>query len=272
MTTTVGPARTALVTGAGRGIGRHLALGLAEAGFAVGLVGRTLDTLEETAEACRRHGVPATAAVADVVEAGDVHTAMDAIHADLGSIDLLVNNAGAIEALEVPFADDDVEDVWRVIEVNIRGPLLVTQAVLPRMLEAGGGRIVGLSSGAAYRRSPAHTGYGIGKGGLARLTVMLDAQYRDHGLRTFDLSPGVVRTDMSTSMPMHEGRTAWTDPGDVVDLLAGIARGDLDALSGRFVRAGVDTVDALRAATDQILATDGRVLRVTSWGDDDPLG
>lgn len=276
MTTTppvpaVAPARTALVSGAGRGIGRHLAIGLAEAGLGVGLVGRTLDTLEDTAEACREHGVPASVAVADVTVADDVDAAVDRIFADLGSVDLLVNNAGAIENLEVPFADDDVEDVWRVVEVNIRGPLLITHAVLPQMLAAGGGRIIGLSSGAAYRRSASHTGYGISKGGLARLSTILDAQYRDRGIRTFDLSPGVVRTDMSTGMPMHHDRTEWTDPRSVVDLLAGIARGHLDAVSGRFMRAGVDTVEALSQAATHITATDARRLQVTSWGDDDPL-
>lgn len=265
------PARTALITGAGRGIGRHLAVGLAEAGVAVGLVGRTLDTLEETAQTCREHGVPASVAVADVTVPDDVEAAVREIRDDLGSVDLLVNNAAAIENLEVPFAEDDVDDVWRVIEVNLRGPLLVTHAVLPHMLAAGNGRIIGLSSGAAYRRSQAHTGYGISKGGLARLSTILDGQYRDRGIRTFDLSPGVVRTDMSTGMPMHRGRTEWTDPHAVIHLAVGIARGELDAVSGRFLRAGLDTVASVNAAADRIVAADARRLQVTSWGDDDPL-
>lgn len=267
----VAPARAALVTGAGRGIGRHLALGLAEAGIGVGLVGRTLSTLEETADACRDHGVPVSVAVADVAVAADVGAAAETVRSDLGTVGLLVNNAGAIEDREVPFAADDVDDVWRVIEVNVRGPLLVTHAVLGHMLDAGGGRIVGLSSGAAYRRSSSHTGYGIGKGGLARMTTILDAQYRARGIRTFDLSPGVVPTDMSTSMPMHDGRTDWTDPRAAVDLLVGIASGGLDTLSGRFLRAGVDTVGSLVAAAGRIVAADARRLQVTPWGDDDPL-
>jgi len=81
----------------------------------------------------------------------------------------------------------------------------------------------------------------------------------------------VVPTDMTASMPMHDNRTEWTPVQAIVDLLLGIARGELDALSGRFLRAGADTVASLQARTEQILATDARTLRLSTWGDDDPV-
>lgn len=264
--------RTAVVTGAGRGIGRGLALGLAQAGWAVALVGRTEETLVQTARSIEAEGGTAVVVPADVTDAGQVAEAARRIEDGLaaqGGPALLVNNAGVIERQEVPFLDDDVEDVWRVVEVNVRGPLLLTHALLPGMLARGGGRVVNVNSGSAFKPSPHHTGYGISKGALARLTTLLDAQYRDQGLRVFDLSPGVVETDMTQSMPMWDGKTDWTPVETVVELLLGLASGQLDALAGRFVRAGADTVASLSAHTYDVLVHDARRLTLVPYGPDD---
>nr|WP_225225191.1 SDR family NAD(P)-dependent oxidoreductase [Cellulomonas sp. JH27-2] len=266
-----------MVTGAGRGIGRGIGLGLARAGFAVALVGRTRAHLDDVAAQIRADGGLATCAAADLVDARAVADAVARAEADLAEltgadgIGLLVNNAGIIEGRETDFVDDDVEDAWRVIETNVRGPLLVTHAVLPGMLAAGGGRVLNLSSGAGYRPGPAYTGYSISKGALARLTTMLDAQYRDRGIRVLDLAPGHVRTDMTTAMPLHAGRQAWTSLDDVVELVVAFGEGTLDALSGRLVRAGTDTVDSLLAASDRITAGAARTLSLPRYGDDDPI-
>lgn len=269
--------RTALVTGAGRGIGRGLAVGLARHGFRVALLGRTREHLESAAAEVRdAGGEGAVAAVVpvDVTDAAGVRAAVarvqDALAAD-GGIGLLVNNAGVIERREVPFADDDPEDLWRVVETNVRGPVLVTHAVLPAMLARGRGRVVNINSGAAFRPSPAYTGYGVSKAALARLTTVLDAQYRDAGLRVFDLAPGVVATDMTAGMPTWEGRTEWTPVEASVDLVVGIAEGRLDALAGRFLRAGADTVASLAAHADDVVAHDARRLRLVPYGPDDTL-
>lgn len=266
--------RTALVTGAGRGIGRELALALARDGWALGLVGRTTARLESVADEARALGAPVVVATADLVDAQDVAEAVARVGAGLaphGGVGLLVNNAGVIERSELPFADDDVEDVWRVVETNVRGPLLVTHAVLPGMLARGGGRVLNVNSGSGHRALPTYTGYAISKGALARLTTQLHHQYADAGLRVLDLAPGVVATDMTGAMPVHVGRTDWTDPADVAALALAFARGELDDLSGRFVRAGVDTVESLRAATPAILDADARTLRLATWGPDDPV-
>ena len=269
--------RTALVTGAGRGIGRGIALGLARAGHAVALVGRTRAHLDAVAAQIRAEGGLATCAAADLVDATAVADAVARAEAGLADvcgaagIGLLVNNAGVIERRETDFVDDDVEDAWRVIEINVRGPLLVTHAVLPGMLAAGGGRILNLNSGAGYRPGPAYTGYSISKGALARLTTMLDAQYRDRGIRVLDLAPGHVRTDMTSAMPLHAGRRAWTSIDEVVALVTAFGDGTLDALSGRLVRAGTDTVESLLAASDRITAGTARTLSLPRYGDDDPI-
>ena len=263
--------RTALVTGAGRGIGRGLALGLAAAGYAVGLVGRTRAHLDVVADEARAHGGAVVVAAADLVDATAVADAVARVEDGLGGIGLLVNNAGVIEHGETHFVADDVEDMWRVVETNVRGPMLVTHAVLPGMLARGSGRVLNVNSGAGYSRGGAYSGYNISKGALARLTTMVDAQYRGHGIRSLDLAPGVVRTDMTAGMPTHDDRSAWTDLADVVALAVAFAGGGLDALSGRFVRAGADTAESLLCALDEIEATDARRLRVPFYGPADPL-
>ena len=260
--------RTAMVTGAGRGIGRGIALGLAHAGYAVALVGRTRANLDAVAEEI---GGPVFVAAADLIDPTEVDDAVARAEDELGGIGLLVNNAGVIERDATDFVADDVEDSWRVIEANVRGPLLVTHAVLPGMLARGSGRVVNLNSGAGHRAMTEYTGYAISKGALARFTTQLDAQYRDRGLRVIDLAPGHVETQMTTGMPMHEGRTQWTPVEAVAELVRAFGDGELDALSGRFVRAGTDTVESLKAATAQILAADARSLSLSRYGDTDPI-
>ena len=264
--------RTAVVTGAGRGIGAGLALGLASRGYDLAVLGRDPAHLDDIAQ--RIAGAAdarVTTVSVDLVDPDAVRAAARAVERSLGRVDLLVHNAGVVEHGELPFGLDDVEDTWRVIETNLRGPLLLTHALLPGMLAAGGGRIVHLNSGAGHKPSGTTTGYGISKGALARLTTMLDAQYRDRGILVFDLAPGVVRTDMTASMPVHRDRTEWTPVEDVAAMLVAIGDGRLDALVGRFVHAGLDTVEQLRETADRIVASDARRLRLSLWGEDDPL-
>lgn len=261
----------ALVTGANRGIGRELALGLTRHGWALGLLGRDLAAVEAVADECRRRGAEVAVAAADVVDRAAVEAAVGQVADALGGIDLLVNNAGVIEAVEAPFLDTDVDESWRVVEVNVRGPMLVTYAALPRLLAGEGRRVVNLNSGAGHRAMTAYTGYAVSKGALARLTTQLDAQYRGQGLRVFDVAPGHVETDMTTAMPMHAGRSEWTPPEALVDLVAAIGEGRLDALAGRYFRAGTDTVDSLTAQAQTIVAADARVLRLSPIDASDPV-
>src|SRR6478609_1948818 len=168
--------RTALVTGAGRGIGRGLALGLVRAGWDVALAGRTRAHLDAVAEEARaaRPGARVLVEAVDVVDRAAVAAAVARVEqafADLGGLGLLVNNAGVIERAEVDLVADDVEDVWRVIETNVRGPLLLAHAVLPGMLARGSGHVVNINSGSGHRPSGVYTGYGISKGALARCTT-----------------------------------------------------------------------------------------------------
>ena len=115
------------------------------------------------------------------------------------------------------------------------------------------------------------TAYHVAKTALARLTGSVAASGAGRGVYAFDLMPGVIRTDMTESMRAHDDRTEWTDPADVAALALALADGRLDAWSGRFVRAGVDTVESLQAAAARGLPADARRLILAPYGPDDPL-
>jgi NAD(P)-dependent dehydrogenase (short-subunit alcohol dehydrogenase family) len=238
----------AVVTGASRGIGDHLATALAAAGYAVERGSR---------------------AVAQVTDGAAVDRWVADIVARQGRIDLLVNNAGVIDS-EVPLLESDAEQWWQTIEVNLRGPYLMTRAVLPHMVGAGSGRIININSGAAFHNGDNATAYNVSKGALARLTSATSLNVV-HGVRAFDLAPGVVRTDMTEAMVAHRDRTEWTEPAVVAELLLALASGELDAWNGRLVRAGVDTPASLVERAAAGLADQARTLGLISWGEDDPL-
>ena len=242
-------APVAVVTGASRGIGLHIAEGLERAGYA--------------AERGSR-------AVAEVTDAAAVERWVADIADRHGRIDLVVNNAGVIYA-EVPIEESDADEWWRTMEVNVLGPYLVTRFVMPHMVRAGGGRIVNLNSGAGTRAGEVASAYNVSKTALARITGSTHLSGTAHGIRAFDLAPGVVRTDMTLSMRAHEGRTEWTSPEEVVELVLALASGDLDAWSGRMVRAGVDTPASLRERAARGLGDADRTIALRPWGDDDPL-
>jgi len=146
------------------------------------------------------------------------------------------------------------------------------------MLARGGGRVVDLNSGAGSHDMDGASAYNASKTALLRLGANLHRSGHARGLRTFEVSPGVVQTDMTASMAMHEGRTEWTPVERTVEMVVAIARGELDAFSGAFVRVTHDTPESLRAAADEaagrgdsLPGPDARRLRVTRWGADDPM-
>jgi NAD(P)-dependent dehydrogenase (short-subunit alcohol dehydrogenase family) len=259
----------ALVTGASAGIGRNLAEGLAARGAAVAGLARGGDRLRAAmAEVAAATGSRTLAVPVDVTDAAAVGAAVAEVTGELGPVGLLVNNAGLIDAAEVPLWDADPDRWWSVVESQVRGPFLLARAVVPGMVAGGGGRVVGLASGMGTRGDPRYSAYSAGKTAQMRITESIDLAGAAHGVRAFDLAPGVVETAMTRAMPMHAGRTEWTRPADVVDLVVAIAAGELDQWSGRFLRAGADDLDTLRATTP---SGNARKLRLVPYGDGDPL-
>ena len=260
----------ALITGAATGIGRHLSEGLAGRGMAVAGLGRGAGRLTAAIdEVAAATGARTPAVAADVTDRAAVEAAVAWAHEEFGRVDLLVDNAGLVDATEVPVWQADPDQWWEVVTSHVRGALLLVHAVVPGMVERGSGRVVDLASGLSTRGGRLYSAYSVGKTGLMRLTETLAAGLQGTGVHAFDLAPGVVRTAMSTSMSIHENRTDWTDPEHVVELVAAIAAGELDQWSGRFVRAGSDDLDLLRRTTP---ADAARQLRLLPFGEDDPVG
>lgn len=131
--------------------------------------------------------------------------------------------------------------------------------------------MINLNSGSGTRESPVLTAYHASKSALARLTGGVAVAGAEHNVQAFDLAPGVIETDMTHSMVMHQGRTEWTSSADLTALALALANGELDGFSGRMVRAGADDLDVLRTKSAQGLGEGERMLRLRPWGQDDPL-
>ena len=260
------PARTALVTGAGRGLGRAMAVGLAEAGLRVAVLGRSHRSLAGVLSDLGDAAVPV---LADVRDFAAVQAAVDDAEHGLGAgVDLLVNNAGVIERAEVPVWEADPGEWWDVVETDLRGPFHCVRAVVPGMAARGGGRVVDISSGSGAEDRAVYSAYCVAKAGQFRIGGSVHLAGFGRGLRSFEINPGVVRTDMTAGMARHAGRSDWTPVERLVELVVAVASGRLDAWSGRFLRAGVDDPQDLAG---QVPGERGRLLRVLPYAAADPL-
>jgi 3-oxoacyl-[acyl-carrier protein] reductase len=245
--------QVALITGGGRGIGRNIATELAEAGMKVAVAARSMNEIEETAKE-----VGGIAIQCDVSDRGSVERMVERTQEELGPLDMLVSNAG-ISIEEADAWTLDPGEWWRVFEVNVLGVYLCCRAVIPGMLERGGGRIVNVASGAAYLPGSSSTAYSASKAAVHRFSETLANQLRDRGLPVFSISPGLVRTRMTDAF----GDDApWTPPELAPKLVRALASGRLDGLAGRYLHAEHDDVDDLASRIDEILDGDLNAIRL----------
>lgn len=184
--------KTVLITGASRGIGESAARVFADTGANVALVARNEAAIADlTAEL----GEKALAIPCDVSRYWEVETAVKACVSTFGSIDVLINNAGAIEPIS-HLSEADPEAWGQVIDVNLKGVFHGMRAAMPVMMEQGGGTILTIGSGAAHGPVEAWSHYCSSKAGALMLTRMVDKEARDKGIRAISLSPGTVATQM----------------------------------------------------------------------------
>ncbi len=185
-----------IVTGASRGIGAAAARAFADSGAHVVLLSRDSAALQDLAVDI---GPRAMAMPCDVTDFEQVQSAVDATMGQFGRIDVLVNNAGVIGPME-PLAVADTASWDQTIDINLKGVFYGVRAVLAPMLSQGGGTIITVSSGAAFRPTFGWSAYCASKAGAAMLTQNLHLEYAAQGIRTFGLSPGTVATDMQRSI------------------------------------------------------------------------
>jgi 3-oxoacyl-[acyl-carrier protein] reductase len=262
----------ALITGGARGIGRYLSEAFAKAGYLVIVTATSADRAEGAADEIRE----ATGGVVvglglrtdDIAAVQELRGSVTALEADTGRrLQVLINNAGRIESTEGPLWDADPEAVKAVVDANVTGVALMVNAFAPVLIasaEATGrpSRIIDLNSGSGAQGTPAYAVYSASKAALFRIADSVVHFGHDAGLRIFEMSPGVVETAMTKSMPVHDFRTGddWTSPEQVTDLALALASGSLDAFSGRYVRAGADSEESLIAEAADGLSDSARRL------------
>jgi NAD(P)-dependent dehydrogenase (short-subunit alcohol dehydrogenase family) len=191
--------RVALVTGASRGLGEGVARALAAEGAAVMLLARDGAAAETVAREITAAGRRAEAQRCDVADYAAVEKAVAATRDRLGGLDILVNNAGVIEPIAGLATSDPA--AWAAsININLVGAYNVVRAVMPGMLTGGGGSIINVSSGAAYRPLEGWSAYCAGKAGLAMLTRSIALETEGKRLRLFGFSPGTIDTDMQVKI------------------------------------------------------------------------
>ena len=197
--------RRVLVTGAGRGLGFAVAAAAAREGAAIGLLGRTRDTLDRAAQELRSQAVDTVVAAADVSDAATVEHAVGEVAAGLGGLDGLVT-AAAVDCAWAPTGEMELGEWDRTLAVNLSGAFYCCRFALPHLVAAEAGAIVNFSSVAATRAWPEDVAYNASKAGVEMLTQTIAVEYAAQGVRANCLAPGVIDAGMTAELPGEEER------------------------------------------------------------------
>ncbi|ACU06240.1 3-ketoacyl-ACP reductase [Pedobacter heparinus] len=195
--------KNAIITGAGKGIGRALAIALAQEGVNIGLAARTASDLDRVAAELKPYGVKTAIVTMDVADINAVNAAVLALKSELGVVDILINNAG-IGAFG-SFMELEPEKWEQIIRVNLLGAYYVTRAVLPEMIERKTGDIINISSTAGKNGAAVTSAYSASKFGLIGMSESLMQEVRKHNIRVSTLLPSTVATDMAKDLKLTDG-------------------------------------------------------------------
>ena len=239
---------TALVTGAARGIGAGIALGLAESGFNV-VVFDVIDT-GETVKAIEDAGARGLGIAGDVTSAADRAAALEKTRSQFGRLDCLVNNAGVAPKVRADILEAGEQSYDRVMNINLKGPYFLTQAVANWMIEQETQRkddwmsIINISSMSAYTASPSRGEYCISKAGVSMATSLWAARLAEFGIGVYEMRPGIIETPMTATVKdkydklIGEGLTPikrWGQSEDIAAAVAVCARGELAFSTGEVI-------------------------------------
>lgn len=189
--------KVAFITGAGRGIGKAVAVSLAKEGVHVGLLSRSEDALKEVAQEIEKWGVKVAYAAVDVSSLEQVERAIDKITKEIGKADILINNAGIGTFAKLTDMDPAL---WKqIIDVNLMGTYYVTRTVLPQLIEKNSGDIINISSTNGLNGVAGSTAYSASKFGVIGLTESLAQEVRRNNIRVTALAPSTIATDLAAS-------------------------------------------------------------------------
>jgi len=247
--------KSAIVTGGAQGIGKAIAVRLAQAGASVLITDINADGARQAAEEIKAAGGKAESLRADVSSVADAEKTAQAAVDAFGHIDILVNNAGVVNTFR-PVLDVDEAEWNRIININLKGGFFYSQAVARQMIKAGkGGKIINVASIDAFRPTPNNTVYDIGKAGVVMATKALAMALAAEGILVNAVAPGVIRTpgaeqtmgDFAASFPgvdadqvmaalqarMLVGR--WGEPADIANAVLFLAGGAANYMTGSVV-------------------------------------
>jgi len=266
--------KVAIVTGAGRGVGRAIALAFAREEADVVVVSRTLSDVEETAAQVRALGRRALALRVDVSRMEDVESMVKSTLRDFGRVDVLVNNAGILGPIG-PLIENDVEQWIETIKVNLTGTFLCCKAVSPIMIKQGGGKIINLSGGGAAYPRPRFSAYATSKAAVVRLTETLAEELKEFNVQVNAIAPGAINTriqeeilaagEVAGEKALAEAKkireTGGTPPDVPAALAVFLASDESDGLTGKLISAVWDDWQSMGKRVSEILSTDLYTLR-----------
>ncbi len=235
--------KTALVTGASRGLGAAACEILAEAGADIILVGRERRTLEEQGEKLRRHGVRRRAIVCDMGSRDDVERMASEALDTFSGVHILINNAGIIR--RAPAEEYSFDDWSQVIAVNQTGPFLLSQRIGATMIARGGGKIINIASLLSFSGGLNVIAYTAAKSAIAGMTRALANEWGRHGVSVNAIAPGYFRTEATKALQQNQERYnallaripagRWGDPDDLKGTILFLASGASDYVNGQII-------------------------------------
>jgi NAD(P)-dependent dehydrogenase (short-subunit alcohol dehydrogenase family) len=249
----------AIVTGAGRGLGHHMAVALAQAGADLALASRTIEDLERTANEIRALGTKALVVEVDVTRLEDIHRMVDCVLDDYGRIDILVNNAGC--NVRKPSVEITEEDWGLVVGTNLKGAFFCAQAVGSQMIAQRKGKIINIGSGTSLFGFPEIVPYCASRGGIVQMTKALAAEWAPYCVNVNAIAPGWFETSQTEVLFRNEAwlksileRIPWGrtgEPEDLAGLTIFLASDASDYVTGQtiFVDGGF-TLGAIKARVD----------------------
>ncbi len=205
--------QVALVTGAGRGIGRSISMALADSGAHVVLTARTMEQLQKAAEEITLKGGRATVIPADISKEEEIISLFGKIKAELHRLDIMVNNAGT--GLFGKLVDFPIKDFDRIMNLNLRGTYLCCQQAMRMMIPAGRGYIINLSSVVGFKGYPNQSAYTASKHGIMGITKSLAVEAQEYGIRVSAILPGGVDTEFIADARPDLDRSILILPEDI---------------------------------------------------------
>jgi NAD(P)-dependent dehydrogenase (short-subunit alcohol dehydrogenase family) len=244
-------ARVALVTGASRGIGRGIAVGLAAYGWTVAInYNSNAQAAAEAVGLVEAKGGRGLAVQADVAQAADRDRLVKTILANFGRIDLLVNNAGMAPRQRLDILETTEASYDEIMSVNLKGPFFLTQQVARVMIDLlkaktiGQPMIINIGSLSTYTSSPNRGEYCISKAGMGMMTALYADRLAEYGINVYEVRPGIVETDMTSGVKekydrlIRDGLTPirrWGRPDDVARAVVAIAAGHFPFSTGEII-------------------------------------